>query len=67
LAKRKKKKRVVAVSAAGVGHLVAMSSELHRLATLPALKALSPKRHDKFERQVRKVDRAIAKIKKIVS
>ena len=64
MAKRKPQKVVIPVE---IKHLVTSSTELHRLATLPAMKGLSPKRHKKLMKQVEKVDRAIAKITKLVT
>jgi hypothetical protein len=50
-----------------VKRLVGQSEELRRLTTVPEMKALSPKRHSKLVRQVDKLDRAIAKIAKLVT
>jgi hypothetical protein len=62
----KREKEKVATQAE-MKRLVAQSTELHRLTTVPAMKVLSPKRHDKLLTQLNKVDRAIAKMAKIAS
>ena len=62
-----KKKKDKVSTQAEVKRLVGHSDELRRLATVPEMKALSPKRHGKLVRQVGKLDRAIAKIGKLVS
>jgi hypothetical protein len=62
-----KKKKDKVSTQAEVKRLVGHSEELRRLTTVPEMKALSPKRHDKLVRQVDKLDRAIAKIAKLVT
>jgi hypothetical protein len=62
---RKKKDKVP--TQAEVKRLIGHSEELRRLTTVPEMKALSPKRHNKLVRQVEKLDRAIAKIGRIVT
>jgi hypothetical protein len=64
-ADRKPKEKVS--TQAEVKRLTGHSEELRRLTTVPEMRALSPKRHDKLVRQVKKIDRAIAKIAKIVT
>ena len=49
-----------------IKHLITSSTELHRLATLPEIKGLPPKRHKKLLKQIGKLDRAIAKMNKLV-
>ena len=62
----KKKKEKVSTQAQ-LKQLAGHSEELRRLTTVPEMKALSPKRHSKLVRQVDKLDRAIAKIAKLVT
>jgi hypothetical protein len=62
----KKKKEKVSTQAQ-LKQLAGHSEELRRLTTVPEMKALSPKRHDKLVRQVVKLDRAIAKIAKLAT
>jgi hypothetical protein len=62
-----KKKRDKISTQAEVKQLIGHSEELRRLTTVPEMKALSPKRHGKLVRQVKKLDRAIAKIVKLVT
>ena len=62
-----KKKKDKVSTQAEVKRLVGHSEELRRLTTVPEMKALSPKRHDKLVRQVVKLDRAIAKIAKLAT
>ena len=62
-----KKKKDKISTQAEVKRLVGHSEELRRLTTVPEMKALSPKRHSKLVRQVDKLDRAIAKIAKLVT
>ena len=62
-----KKKKDKVSTQAEVKRLVGHSEELRRLTTVPEMKALSPKRHSKLVRQVDKLDRAIAKIAKLVT
>jgi hypothetical protein len=62
----KKKKEKVSTQAQ-LKQLAGQSDELRRLTTVPEMKALSPKRHDKLVRQVVKLDRAIAKIAKLAT
>ena len=62
-----KKKKDKVSTQAEVKRLVGQSEELRRLTTVPEMKALSPKRHDKLVRQVEKLERTIAKIGKIVT
>ena len=62
-----KKKKDKVPTQAEVKRLIGHSEELRRLTTVPEMKALSPKRHSKLVRQVEKLDRAIAKIGKIVT
>jgi len=61
------KKKDKVSTQAEVKRLVGQSEELRRLTTVPEMKALSPKRHSKLVRQVDKLDRAIAKIAKLVT
>jgi flagellar biosynthesis chaperone FliJ len=49
-----------------IQRLTAQSNDLRRLAKLPGLNDLSAKRYDKLQQQLKKLDRAIAKITKIV-
>ena len=63
--KQDKKKPVS--TQAEVKQLLGQSEELRRLTSVPEMKALPPKQHDKLVRQVKKLDRAIAKIAKIVT
>jgi hypothetical protein len=65
--KPEKKKKDKVSTQAEVKRLVGHSDELRRLATVPEMRALSPKRHGKLVRQVDKLDRAIAKIAKLVT
>ena len=65
MAKKQKPKKIA--TKAELKRLMAQSDELRGLTTMSTIKTLSPKRYDKLLVQLKKVDRAIAKITKIVS
>ena len=65
MAKKQKPKKIA--TKAELKRLIAQSEGLQGLTTLSTIKTLSPKRYDKLLVQLKKVDRAIAKITKIVS
>ena len=65
MAKKQKPKKIA--TKAELKRLMAQSEGLRGLTTISTIKTLLPKRYDKLLVQLKKVDRAIAKITKIVS